>query len=100
MVKVVCKIINLSLPNLACFAPWRESIPALEYFRLPETLRKPRKLSSIVIHAFSQTALAKKRFALSANSRQIHLTSPHRIRHAGMDCRHPGPQGCIRIHPC
>jgi hypothetical protein len=31
MVKIVCKIINLSLPNLACFAPWRESIPAFEY---------------------------------------------------------------------
>ena len=28
MVKIDCKIINLSLPNLACFAPWRESIPA------------------------------------------------------------------------
>ena len=34
--KIVCKIINFSLPNLACFAPWRESIPAFEYFRLTE----------------------------------------------------------------
>ena len=45
MVKIVCKIINLSLPNLACFAPWRESIPAFEYFRLPENLRELRKFS-------------------------------------------------------
>jgi len=44
MVKIVCKIINLSLPNLACFAPWRESIPAFEYFRLPENLRELRKI--------------------------------------------------------
>jgi hypothetical protein len=50
MVKIVCKIINLSLPNLACFAPWRESIPAFEYFRLPENLRELRKLLNIVVH--------------------------------------------------
>ena len=49
MVKIVCKIINLSLPNLACFAPWRESIPAFEYFRLLENLREPRKLLNIVV---------------------------------------------------
>jgi hypothetical protein len=49
MVKIVCKIINLSLPNLACFAPWRESIPAFEYFRLPEDLRRTRKLLTIVV---------------------------------------------------
>jgi len=23
-----------------------------------------------------------------------------RLRHAGMDSRHPGPQGCFRKHPC
>jgi len=60
MVKIVCKIINLSLPNLACFAPWRESIPALEYFTLPENLREARKLLNIVVHAFPQTALGKR----------------------------------------
>ena len=49
MVKIVRKIINLSLPNLACFAPWRESIPAFEYFRLLENLREPRKLLNIVV---------------------------------------------------
>jgi hypothetical protein len=49
MVKIVCKIINLSLPNLACFAPWRESIPAFEFFRLPENLRELRKVSIIPI---------------------------------------------------
>ena len=51
MVKIVCKIINLSLPNLACFAPWRESIPAFEYFRLPENLRGLRKLLNIVVQS-------------------------------------------------
>src|SRR5688572_7178779 len=33
------KIIHLSLPNLACFAPWRESIPLFEYFSSMENLR-------------------------------------------------------------
>ena len=51
MVKIVCKIVNLSLPNLACFAPWRESIPAFEYFRLPENLRELRKLLNIVVQS-------------------------------------------------
>ena len=50
MVKIVCKIINVSLPNLACFAPWRESIPAFEYFRLPENLCEPGKFLNIVVH--------------------------------------------------
>jgi len=22
------------------------------------------------------------------------------LRHAGMDCWHPGSQGCLRRHPC
>jgi len=47
--KMVCKFIYLSIPNLARFAPWRESIPAFEYFRLPDNLREPRKFSTIVI---------------------------------------------------
>ena len=57
------KIIHLSPPNLACFASWRESIPLFEYFRSMDNLRELRKLLSIVVHAFSQTALGKKRFA-------------------------------------
>ncbi len=48
MVKTVYKIIYLSLPNLACFAPWRESIPVFEYSRSPANLRELRKLSKIV----------------------------------------------------
>jgi hypothetical protein len=36
------KIIYVSVPNLACFAPWREDYPS----PLPENLRKPRKLST------------------------------------------------------
>jgi hypothetical protein len=34
MVKVLCKIINLSLPNLACFASWRESNPRVRLFQI------------------------------------------------------------------
>jgi len=59
MVKIVCKIINLFLPNLACFAPWRESIPASEYFRLPENLRELRKFSTIVIQSSQRTSACK-----------------------------------------
>ena len=40
------KIIHLFPPNLACFAPWRESIPCSRIFQIPESLRQPRKLSS------------------------------------------------------
>jgi hypothetical protein len=36
---MVCKIINLSIPNLACFAPWRESIPVFDYSESPENMR-------------------------------------------------------------
>jgi hypothetical protein len=60
MVKIVRKIIYLSLPNLVCLAPWRESFPAFEYFRSPENLRKPGKLLSIVVLTFPQTALGKR----------------------------------------
>jgi len=49
MVKIVRKIIYLSLPNLACLAPWRESFPGFEYFMSADNLGKPRKLSRIVI---------------------------------------------------
>jgi hypothetical protein len=49
MVEIGRKIIKLSLPNLASFAPWRESIPAFEYFRLPENLFKLPKLSRIIL---------------------------------------------------
>jgi spore maturation protein SpmB len=34
MVKIVCKIIYLSLPNLACFAPLRESFPRVRVFQV------------------------------------------------------------------
>jgi hypothetical protein len=43
------KIIHLSPPNLAYFAPWRESIPLFEYFSSTENLRRPRKFSRIVL---------------------------------------------------
>ena len=43
------KIIHLSRPNLAYFAPWRASILLFEYFSSTENLRKLRKLSSIVV---------------------------------------------------
>jgi hypothetical protein len=67
MVKIVCKIIYLSLPNLACFASlrrdsghaWRESIPVFEYFRSPDSLREPRKLSTIVIRRTRRVRMIK-----------------------------------------
>ena len=44
MVKVVCKIINLSLPNLACFAPWlRVNSRTLEYFPSGYPASKPKR---------------------------------------------------------
>src|SRR6478735_2320567 len=49
-VKNFSQIIHLSSPNLACFAPWRESIPLFEYFSSMENLRRPRKFSRIVVH--------------------------------------------------
>ncbi|MBM2805597.1 MAG: hypothetical protein HW419_3490 [Deltaproteobacteria bacterium] len=42
-------MINLSIPNLAYFAPWRESIPVFEHSRSLENLRKPRKFLRIAI---------------------------------------------------
>jgi hypothetical protein len=44
-VKNLLQIIHLFPPNLACFAPWRESIPCVRIFQIPESLRQPRKLS-------------------------------------------------------
>jgi hypothetical protein len=47
-VKNFFQIIPLSPPNLAYFAPWRESIPLFEYFNSAEHLPRPRKFSRIV----------------------------------------------------
>jgi hypothetical protein len=47
-VKKFSKIIHLFPPNLACFAPWRESIPRVRVCQIPDKLREPRKLSSII----------------------------------------------------
>jgi hypothetical protein len=44
MVKIVCKIINLSLPNLACFAPWRESIPRVRVFQITGKFAQAAKI--------------------------------------------------------
>ncbi len=51
------KIIHLSPPNLAYFAPWRESIPLFEYFSSTENLRRPREFSRIVVEPFSLRSL-------------------------------------------
>jgi|GEM_PF-6608566 len=102
MVKIVCKIIYLSLPNLACFASrrrdsghaWRESIPVFEYFRSPDSLREPRKLSTIVIRRTRRVRMIKiSTFVLFVsfvvkNSFTLVAASPHH-RHAGAG-RHPG----------
>jgi len=49
MNKIVCKIVNLSIPNLANFAPWRESVPVFEHSRSPENLRQLRKILCIAM---------------------------------------------------
>ncbi len=38
-VSYLSKIMQLSPPNLACFAPWRESISLFEYFRSLKSFR-------------------------------------------------------------
>jgi hypothetical protein len=42
---------KIKLPNLAFLASWREQIPVLGNHGPPESLRKPRKLSTIVIRS-------------------------------------------------
>ena len=62
MNRMVCEIINLSIPNLAYFAPWRESIPVLEHSRSPENLRKLRKILCIAVQG-TQSSFRRVRFA-------------------------------------
>jgi len=85
MNRMVCKIINLSIPNLAYFAPWRESIPVFEHSRSPKTLRAPRKLSTIVIRFASRDALqsgnhAKARISPRRRLSEVQLSPPSVLR--------------------
>src|SRR6266849_3214325 len=53
------KIIHLSLPNLAYFAPWRESIPLFEYFSSTENLRRRRKFSRKIVQSLQKVYLRR-----------------------------------------
>jgi hypothetical protein len=62
---------------------------------------KPRvKLAENSNTRFFPDCAGKKRFACWRTADKFNWQSRHRIRHAGMDCRHPGPQGRLRRHPC
>jgi hypothetical protein len=52
--RIFFQIIHLSPPNLACFAPWRESIPLFEYVGSMKKLHRPRKFSSIVVRSLQR----------------------------------------------
>ena len=95
------KIIHLSPPNLAYFAPWRESIPLFEYFSSTENLRRPRKFSRMVVRRPQWAEIfILLNFRTSCSScllrkygrrrfRPVQAESP-RLRHSSMECWNPG----------
>ena len=49
---------------------------------------------------FFPDSAGEKRFACWQTADKFNWQTGHRIRHVGMDCRHPGPQGRLRRPPC